>query len=194
MPAHLLLLTRLQLIANPIVIKLLYGTTVILNGGFLNPYVLDIRITIIIRMTITYIDLTIAGNPTFVEIFDVTVYPEDWREPCSYTGTTCITFQNDDIRLIAPPAVGGFSVLSIPDVAAFTADSNVVVVNSTCDLRCADPDVCDPIVANSTELSLTTLSPGDLEPDGNGVSFAISSTAQFISGFCTTSECRMVKF
>ena len=79
-------------------------------------------------------------------------------------------------------------------VTAFTADSNVVVVNSTCDLLCADPDVCDSIVANSTELSNTTLMPGDLEPDGDGIPFAISSTAQFINGFCTTrSECLVIE-
>lgn len=89
--------------------------------------------------------------------------------------------------------MGGFSVLSIPNVTAFTVESNVIVVNSTCDLRCAEPDVCDVIISNSTELNPTVLNPGDLEPNGDGIPFAIASTALFMNDFCTTGDCLTVE-
>lgn len=78
MLARLLLISSLQLLPNPIVVILLLRSSVANNGGVMNPSVLvDISITIITRITITYFDLTIVGTPELEEVLDVEVHPED---------------------------------------------------------------------------------------------------------------------
>ena len=166
------------MILNPDVVRLLVSHDEQVTGGVLNPLLDEpnsITIVIIVRMRITYIDLTDPTNPTLVEVFVVEVLPEHWKRPCSYTVMNCIVFENDGIRMIAPPLpeIDSFGVVSIPDVAEFTADSNVTVIDSSCGLRCADGSDCTPFKAN----------PGDLDFDVGGISFGTLLSSQFIGGF-----------
>lgn len=171
-------LRKQQLILNLDIVLLLiaFGVNI---GGQLNPFIFVQfgGATIIIRITIVYTDNN-SADPTaqLTEMFDVEVVPDDWNEPCSYTDN-CVVFENDEILMFAPPTVDGFSVLSMDSVNAFTADSDVNVLSTKCDLRCADATACD-------EFEPT---PGALDPEGPGIDFGVPQQSTFNNGFCNPS-------
>ena len=87
--------------------------------------------------------------------------------------------------MIAPPLpeIDSFAVVSIPDVAAFTADSDVNIISSFCSLLCAIESDCSPFEAN----------PGDLDHDDVGIPFGVVLSSRFVAGFCTSRELRSQK-
>lgn len=162
-----------QLILNPqIVLLLISGADP--NAGDLNPAVLGgNKVTIIVRMTITYTDNNPDNDPNPPPlVFEEVVEPDDWNDdPCSYLEDDCVVFDNDDILMFAPDAIGGFATLSLNEVNAFTAQSNVTITNTTCDVRCMEAGECATA----------------LEPAGTGVAFGIPNNNTFNNGFCDPS-------
>lgn len=155
-------------------------------GGQLHPFLTwtqGLVIDIIVRITLTY---TEGSDPTQkTTVFDVIVRPEDWNEPCSYQGGpgSCIVFQNDEVRLIAPSVRGANdAVLSLDSVTAFTSAGDITVVQGVCDVRCADSGIC-----NIFEDVSAGILAADLDPSGQGIGFAETiTTSTLFGGFCTT--------
>eukprot|EP00752_Nemacystus_decipiens_P011582 g10286.t1 len=159
--------TRLVL-SSTIVVLLISGTDP--TAGNLSPIVADPDVTIIIRITIIFTDNNAADtNMEQSLIFDVTVVPDDWNpEPCSYLEDDCVVFENDEIIMFAPDFVGGFATLSLEAVNEFTADTDINVISTACDLvQEGQPDVafgepdrsrfnagfCDPSIWNDPHVS-----------------------------------------
>lgn len=146
------------------------------NAGDLNPAVLEDGVNIIIRMTIVYTD-NIPGNPPNPPplVFEVVVETQDWNnEPCSFLQEDCEVFKNNEILMFAPDARNGFATLTIDAVTAFTADSDVNIVSTTCDVRCQVAGECEGIDPS-------------LEPSGTGIPFGMPRQSVFNNGFCDPS-------
>lgn len=148
--------------------------------GALNPNSGLSEATIIIRIIIIYVDNT-ADNPNLQKTtsFDIPVDREDWSDACGYNGDTdCVVFENDDIKMFAPPAPGQPGVLSANEVTAFTAPgTDIRVISSSCDVRCDNGQDCSPVEG-------TVVSNGDLDFDGSGLPFGIPTQSSFFNGFC----------
>lgn len=161
-----------QLTLNPLVVTLLVSGADA-NAGDLNPAVLTPGVTLIIRMTIVYTDNNPANDPNPPPlVFEVIVEPEDWIDPpCSYLEVNCKVFENNEMIMFAPNAPGGFATLSLFEVAAFSAQSDVNVVSTTCDVRCQAVGECGGINAL-------------LEPSQAGIPFGTPVQSGFNNGFC----------
>lgn len=157
---------------NPqIVVLLVSGVDV--NAGDLSPTVLEPAVTIIIRMTIVYTDNN-PDNPSNPPplVFDVVVEPQDWHPvPCSYLQEDCVVFDNDEILMFAPNAVGGFATLTLDAVNDFTAQTDINVVSTKCVLLCQDAGECA----------------ASLDPSGVGIDFGVPVQSVFNNGFCNPS-------
>ena len=164
---------------STVVLQLLvaFGTA---NGGRLNPFVPgNPRAAILIRITLTYTDNN-ALNPTeqLILVFDVIVQPEDWTQtPCSFLQRDCIVFRNDEIIMFAPDRVGGFAIVSLESLSVFTAQSDVDIISTICDVRCE---------VNSSECTEAEIAVAgaNLSPVGSGTPFGIPVLSTFNNGFC----------
>ena len=147
------------------------------DGGRLNPSVEgNPSVAIIIRITLIYTDNN-ASNPTqqLTLEFDVVVQPGDWNPtPCSFLLGHCIVFQNDEIIMFVPdiPGPNGRTVVSLDALSDFTAQSDVNVISTICDVRCE---------TTSTEcIAAQAAAPGaNLNPVGSGTIYIRNSRPKY---------------
>lgn len=151
------------------------------NAGDLHPVVLEAEVdgssvTIIVRMTIAYTDNNPDNDPNPPDlVFEVVVEPQDWNDkPCSYLEEDCVVFENDEILMFAPDAPGGFATLTVNAVSTFTADTDINVISSKCDVRCQVAGECETLNAA-------------LAPSGGGIDFGVPVQSVFNNGFCNPS-------
>lgn len=91
-------------------------------------------------------------------------------------------FETEQLRLITPEVVGGNAVISLKHFDNFTEDASTDISSIEVNLKCVEEGVCDDFEP----------SPGDLDPNGEGLPIATNCTIDFFHGCCTTGKCSMV--
>lgn len=141
-------------------------------------------VTIIVCITIVYTDNN-AVDPTeqLTKDIDTIMNVDDWQDNCGIDGTNaCVVFENTDIRMIAPAMSQRPGIVSIQEVTEFTAaGTNITVILSMYDLRCANGEDCSPSEVSPMDLD-------DLDNSGSGISFGVVDQSIFNNGLCTAAS------